>query len=684
MKNLFQFKSIQNRLLVSSLILVFVSITAIVLYSMVRTTRLQEESIELWANTEAERLALDVETDLELLMGTVRQFAKSAEVLYDLPADQKEDALNKLTIGMLDHGVKASYVVFERGEYFAEERTSAGNHFYMCYLLNEQGKTVIEMPNMEYTITAENEWYTLAKQSNREAILDPFEYDFHGNVTWLTSLVVPVKINGKFVGIAGVDIDLTQLQDKMNAYSPLGGYVILLGNNGLRVSHRNPQLIGKLIGDDVPEEQPKLLESIKSGKTHSLVKTSLLDGSQSLLVFKPIEIGVTQHYWSLSAVYPITDLMAPIRDMRKAMIALEVIALLLMGVFIWIIGISITRPIRRTADIMRDIAEGEGDLTQRMPEDRIDELGDLSKAFNVFASKIQALVMQVGERSNSLAGASEELNTQAQMMTRTADALNDQGHHVASAMEEAATGAGAVTNAAGNLAESTSKVAEVSNSMQQSLKDIAKGCEREFEIANEASAQAENMQGQMENLTQAAEQVGHVVELIEDIAEQINLLALNATIEAATAGEAGKGFAVVAGEVKDLARQTADAIGSIDREVYAMRNSVDASKQGLSQMTNIIAEINTTSENILAEVDRQNQAMSGVAQVVQGLDNETSHINSNMNEVSQGFQSVASAASEMESTAQESKTASQELLAASDSLASLSAELNNLVGQFRV
>jgi len=199
-----------------------------------------------------------------------------------------------------------------------------------------------------------------------------------------------------------------------------------------------------------------------------------------------------------------------------------------------------------------------------------------------------------------------------------------------------------------------------------------------------AKKRAEGATITMDNLNTPAQEISRVLDLIEDIAEQINLLALNATIEAATAGEAGKGFAVVAGEVKELAKQTASATEQISTHIKGIQKNVKESMQDISGITEVIEKVNGISQAIVGAVEDQSTTMASVAQAVSSVNRDADTISLNVREISKGIQDVAQHATELGKSSQSTASSASGTEDASKGLSSLSKELQNLVGRFKV
>lgn len=250
----------------------------------------------------------------------------------------------------------------------------------------------------------------------------------------------------------------------------------------------------------------------------------------------------------------------------------------------------------------------------------------LEDAINEFDVAANAVVKAV-------ASAAVELQASAKSMTETAERTNSQSATVASASEQASANVQTVASAGEEL---SSSISEISRQVGQSA-----------QIATRAVSQANDTDKQVQGLVDAAQRIGEVVQIINDIAAQTNLLALNATIEAARAGEAGKGFAVVASEVKLLANQTAKATEEISGQIGAIQAATKQSVEAIRSIGATIGEINQISTTVASAVEEQGAASREIARNVQEAAKGTKEVSQSIVEVSAGAQAVGSAAGDV-------------------------------------
>ena len=346
----------------------------------------------------------------------------------------------------------------------------------------------------------------------------------------------------------------------------------------------------------------------------------------------------------------------------------------------WLVA-SVSTPIQRMTDAMKRLA-GHDLSTEITGLGRKDEIGAMATAVQVFkdsmvkaehlaeaqqldhaqkqlrATRIEAINatfdQQASEALNFLASAATELRATAGGMSDNADLASKQAGAVAAASEEASS--------------NVQTVAAATEQLSSSIQEIARQVVQSSTIAGQAVQEAAATGGTMQTLSEAAQKIGEVVRLINDIAGQTNLLALNATIEAARAGEAGKGFAVVASEVKNLATQTARATEDISAQVAAMQSSTGNAVAAIERIDQTIGRMNEISTSIAAAMEQQGAATQEIARNVQEAARGTTEVSSNITGLNQSVE--------------ETGAASVEVLGAADELGQQAEQLRARVGTF--
>ncbi len=356
-------------------------------------------------------------------------------------------------------------------------------------------------------------------------------------------------------------------------------------------------------------------------------------------------------------------------------------AILIAVVFGYTMVRSIVGPVDRTVAVVKQIASG--DMTQRIDITGRDELGQLAHSMNEMSENLQGIVKELAEKSMTLSAASEELSTNSSQMAQSAEAMSGQSRAVTSAGQDLSSNMATMTSAAKHVSTSASDVAQAIEQMNASVAEVAQNCAKETEIAHHASNQAGEARAIMGKLNDSAMEIGKVVGVISGIADQTNLLALNATIEAASAGEAGKGFAVVANEVKELARQSAQATKQISRQIEVMQENTQVAVKAIGEIAGVVDQIHQISNTIAAAVEEQSATTHEIAKTVSGVSVATTDMAKSIqnsargaDEVSQNIQGVNMASQQVaEGAAQNNRSAID--------LAHIAARLQAIVTKFK-
>ena len=300
-----------------------------------------------------------------------------------------------------------------------------------------------------------------------------------------------------------------------------------------------------------------------------------------------------------------------------------VIMLVLIGISTFVITRAICLPLSEVSESLKNIAEGDSDLTKRLNADRKDELGELAASYNHFIDKLQTMFRLVADGIKTMSSATTELSAISDQLSSGTENVSSESDVVAVDAEQMSANMTSVSAATEEVTTNMTIVASATEEMTSTINEVAQNTSRASGVTKNAVLIAGSASERIKELGVAAQEIGKVTEAIAEISEQTNLLALNATIEAARAGEAGKGFAVVANEIKELARQTATATLEIKQKISGIQGSTVNSISEIEQITTVIDEINKTVASIAITVEEQASATteisSNVSQGVLGL-----------------------------------------------------------------
>jgi methyl-accepting chemotaxis protein len=338
---------------------------------------------------------------------------------------------------------------------------------------------------------------------------------------------------------------------------------------------------------------------------------------------------------------------------------------LVLCALVMLIRTSVAGGLKSLASAMRKLAEGDLSITIEGAKRR-DEIGTMAAAVEVFR--------QNAEENHALRARQEEMKASAEREKRaTLVKMADQfqatvggvvqtvvtavGHlettakAMAGSADQSTARSSVVASAANQATENVQTISAATEQLSASINEIGQQLNRSAGITKQAVDQSNTVNAKMRALAGAAQKIGAVVSLINDIASQTNLLALNATIEAARAGEAGKGFAVVASEVKALANQTAHATGEIAAQIQSIQSETDASVTGMGLIARTIDEIDGTVATIAAAVEQQGAATREIARNVEQAAVGTNEVSANINGVREATSETGSAAADVLSSA---------------------------------
>ncbi len=371
-------------------------------------------------------------------------------------------------------------------------------------------------------------------------------------------------------------------------------------------------------------------------------------------------------------------------NQQKLLIASIVAAMVLVvGGLITLLASRITKPIRQADAFFRDIAEGEGDLTSRLNVQSNDELGSMAKSFNTFADKLQGMIGYIAGESVKINNSSGTLRSVSSDLTTVAEDTLNQSNTAAAAVEEMSTNMHLVATSMGDAAANVNAVASAIEEMTSTINEIAETSEKARTVTNNAVSQAANASESVDELGSAAREITQVLETISEISQQVNLLALNATIEAARAGDSGKGFAVVANEIKDLAKQTAQATDQIKERIESIQRTTKATVSVITNIGNVVGENSEIVNTIATAVEEQSVTAREISQNVAQISIAIQEVNTNVSESSNVSQMVAQQIAAINQASKHMNDNAQKVEENSNSLNSLAHSLDKLVSSYK-
>ncbi len=362
------------------------------------------------------------------------------------------------------------------------------------------------------------------------------------------------------------------------------------------------------------------------------------------------------------------DLIHEVESGMSLQFILLIIGLILGIVAAWLISSMISKNLNTAVKAMRDVAEGEGDLTKRLEVKGTDEIAQLSTAFNTFSGKVAALVGEVSDVTTQLSSAASEMN---QLTANTQSAMSTQLEKVSSVSSSMS----AISHQVDDISQSSEKAAEISRQTDDESSEGKRLVNEGIGIVSQLKQDFEGATNTVKAVEDDAESIGSVLDVIQGIAEQTNLLALNAAIEAARAGEQGRGFAVVADEVRTLASRTQDSTLEIktiiDRLQTGSSKAVQVMKHGTEQVQGSVDSTNMVG----ASLEKISQSVAKISTMNSQIASATVEHLVVSSQVDQGVNDISC-------VAREASEDVEQITKSSLGVSELTQKLQSLVGQF--
>ena len=332
--------------------------------------------------------------------------------------------------------------------------------------------------------------------------------------------------------------------------------------------------------------------------------------------------------------------------------------------------IDIVRPLNKFIFLIKNLTEGDGDLTKRVDTKAKDEFGILAGYINTFINNVQHIIKEVQQVSHEVTSGSNQLASVAEELQSTFSSQTDQMADISMNMINLSSLSEQVSS---SLTQSSGRLQNTTSLTQDGAVSLA-SIRREMKLISENT---NNLAKTITTLAESSEDIGRILTVINDIADQTNLLALNAAIEAARAGEAGRGFAVVADEVRKLAERTSTATNEISTIITSFQQESESAAKNME----------TTSKSIDSGSNKVEKTLSGFKDVVEGINNANNDIvgiTTMVDEQNTSIQDVTSNASSINASISESNIAITEVASTIEHLQSKTSSLESILNQFKV
>lgn len=663
------FSSIRFRLIVGGILLVFLPLALSGYIAKSSSAKAVTKFSKANAQSIAEGLALQVGATLEGELKFAAAFAARTQVKIAAEAVAEKGR----------EGATDSIATIQKD---LQKRFEQLKAFYNAIVLTDAKGTVYasaaigegELKNLDMTNSA---LFQEAK-SSKKTVSGEIVRSLTGNEPVLVLCGPVYADNGTFLGVFGALLKASVLADLVTQ-KKIGetGYCFMSNTEGIILAHPDAKNVLQL--------DLKTLKGMEAITRKMMAKETgseayVYKGIDKVAGFAPIKLKG----WSIAATQNSSEFLASVNSLRNTIALITVLATTLAALVILAAANAIVRPVNKAVASLKDIAQGEGDLTMRLVVASRDEVGELAQWFNTFIEKLQKIIGRISDNTSQVNLSIKELSGIAAALSNNAADTSSRANNVAAAAEEMSTNLNSVAAAMEQSTTNTTMVASAAEEMTATINQIAQHAGQARDISQKAVQQASSTSGKMAELGQAAQAISKVTETITEISEQTNLLALNATIEAARAGDAGKGFAVVANEIKELAKQTAAATMDIKNQIEGVQGTTRSTVEEIKQITAIINSVNEIVATISTAVGEQSAATGeiaiNIAQASQGL----GEVNENISQTSVVAGTITKDIAGVNAASNEISSSSGQVKGSADKLQKLTNELSDIVHTFKI
>ena len=478
----------------------------------------------------------------------------------------------------------------------------ASGNFRTVYMAYDADKRFVQEPPQKmpdgYDPTG-RPWYKAAVASGKPVVTQPYRNASSNEMT--VTFALPVKADGKLVGVIGANKSLAEVAKTVSAIKPSeNSYAFILDTEGHVLVHPNADLALKPLA----EAQPGMA-AVASAPDNAIVDAN--DGTRDLSVRVEAIPGTD---WRLAVALDKSAAMAGLATLMTSIAIAALGVVIATGLIFASVLRSAFAPLRKVRDAMVAVAGGGGDLTSRIAVSHNDEVGQIARAFNDFTESLRGIIHEVKQASSEVKTAAHEIATgNADLSSRT-------------------------ESQASSIQQSASSIQQLHSSTManaESAREANRIAHEAAALATEGGNKVSEVIATMGGITASSKRIGEIIGVIDSIAFQTNILALNAAVEAARAGEQGRGFAVVASEVRTLAQRSGDAARDIRQliqksteDVETGASRVDDAGRTISQVVESVRSVSALMARIVEATQQQTGGIGEVNNAVNQIDQMTS------------------------------------------------------------
>ena len=498
--------------------------------------------------------------------------------------------------------------------------------------------------------------YFLVPKKTKEAFLsEPYKYNFSGEEKSIVSLSIPIIVDKEFVGILGVDLELSKIENIVNEAKPMGGFgTVITGKGTIIADGNNKDIVGKNLSEVEPDYK-NVLEKLKEDKIFETTTKDSKLNEEILSAYSPMKLEGIKGRWAFLANVPEKNYKEEYNKLFKILVSVNIIIVALMILAVFFIVRKMVKPVTIAANYLEKL--GDADFTEDVPKillNKSDEIGVLGKSLEKMHYNISDLIIGVKEEVKKLDNSVYETVINIGDLNESIEEVVATTEELSAGMEETAASTEEMTATTNEIESSVETIAEKANFGSEAAIDIksrATDLKENFLKAREEGAaiyskNKESLEAALEQ-AKSVEEVKNLAVTIMQITDQTNLLALNAAIEAARAGEAGKGFAVVADEIRNLAENSKEAVEKIQEIIVKVTTSVKSLSCSANDMMDFVnINVQNDYKNMLNATDKYNEDAEFVKNMVDEFKNASDDILLGIKEMVQVSDNISKASTE--------------------------------------